>query len=284
MKRCAFLTLHDPTGYVIDDEHARAPLRALQCEMEMVPWDRQGVAWEDYAIVVIRSPWDWVHAPERFLDVLAGIDARAQLQNPLAIVRWNLDKTYLRELAARGVAIVPTIYRDRMGPGEVDALLRELGTREAVVKPVVACNAEGAHRLPERGAEAVETYFAARASMTQPFVRSVIDEGEYSLFFFDGQYSHAVRKVPKAGDFRVQEEHGGAIESVSASASLREAAQAVIAAVGTELLYARVDLVRGDRDAWWLMKLEAVEPSLYLRMDPDAPERFARAIVRRLGS
>jgi glutathione synthase/RimK-type ligase-like ATP-grasp enzyme len=282
MKRCAFLTLHDPTGYVIDDEHAREPLRTMGCEMEMVPWDSEGAAWEDYAIVVIRSPWDWVHAPQRFVEVLAGIDARVQLQNPLAIVRWNLDKTYLRELAARGVAIVPTIYRDRIAPAELDALLHELGTRDAVVKPVVACNAEGAHRLPERSVAEVETYFASRPSMTQPFVRSVIEEGEYSLFFFDGEYSHAVRKVPKAGDFRVQEEHGGAIESVVASASLREAAQAVIAAVGTKLLYARVDLVRGDRDAWWLMELEAVEPSLYLRMDPAAPERFARAIVRRL--
>ena len=283
MQRCAFLTLSDPTGYVIDDELAREPLRARGWALEMVPWDRDGVAWEDYAIVAIRSPWDWVGAADAFLGVLEEIDRRGvRLENTLAIVRWNLRKTYLRELAARGVAIVPTIFRERLEPGGLDALLAELGTREAVLKPVVGANAEGAFRIAERQAHEVEQYFADRALMAQPFVRAVLDEGEYSLFYFDGVYSHAVRKRPKAGDFRVQEEHGGAIEAVVAGPELRAAGQRTIAALPERPLYARVDLVRGDADAWWLMELELVEPSLYLRMDPGAPERFVDALVRRV--
>jgi hypothetical protein len=279
MRRVAFLTMRDPTGYVIDDDLTREPLRALQWEMEMVPWDLPGVRWEDYACVVIRSPWDWVYAPDAFLGVLEEIDRRTRLHNGLSVVRWNLHKTYLRDLAARGVATVPTIYRERLRPGELGALLDELGACEAVIKPQVGCNAEGAHRVPERSAAEIEAYFSSCALMAQPFVRAVLEEGEYSLFFFAGAYSHAVRKSPRAGDFRVQEEHGGAIEAVVASEALRAAAEATIGALDEVPLYARIDLVRGNAGGFWLMELELVEPSLYLRMHPQAPERFARAIA-----
>lgn len=282
--RCAFLTLRDPTGYVIDDALAREPLRVRGISLEMVPWDREDVAWEGYAAVVIRSPWDWVGAPEAFLGVLEGIVGRGvRLENALPIVRWNLCKTYLRELSARGVAIVPTIFGDALAPGGLARVLDELGTGQAVLKPVVSANAEGAFRIAKSRSEDVERYFAGRPFMAQPFVPAVIEEGEYSLFYFDGAYSHAVRKRPKAGDFRVQEEHGGAIEAVEAGPDLRAAAARTIAALPEVPLYARVDLVRGDANAWWLMELELVEPSLYLRMDRGAPERFADALVRRVG-
>lgn len=282
MPRCAFLTLQDPTGYVIDDELAREPLRALGWELDSVPWRREGVRWEDYAMVVIRSTWDWMHAPEAFLAVLQGIvDRGVRLENPLEVVRWNLRKTYLRELAARGVATVPTLFRDRLEPGTLGALLEELGTQKAVLKPVVGANASWAVRIGERPTEEVEQLYAARALMAQPFVRGVVEEGEYSLFYFGGAFSHAIRKRPRPGDFRVQEEHGGSVEAVSPTADLRAAADTVMAALDEQPAYARVDLVRGDAGAWWLMELELMEPSLYLRMDPGAPQRFADALAQR---
>jgi glutathione synthase/RimK-type ligase-like ATP-grasp enzyme len=283
MRRCAFLTLADPTGYVIDDELASEPLRDLGWAVEMMPWDRGDVEWERYEIVVIRSAWDWYRKPEAFLCVLEEIDRRGvRLENALSIVRWNISKSYLRELGERGIPIVPTLFRDRLEAGGLAELLGELGTGRAVIKPVIGANAEGAHRIPPRSANDVEEYFADRALMAQPFVRAVVEEGEYSLFFFDGAYSHAVLKTPKAGDFRVQEEHGGHIQAVVASAELRAAAEATLAALIVTPLYARVDLVRANSGGFWLMELELVEPSLYLRMDPGAPERFARALVRRV--
>lgn len=282
MPRCAFLTLQDPTGYVIDDPLTREPLRTLGWEMDMVPWDREGVVWEDYAVVVIRSPWDWVKRPEAFLAVLEGIAARdVRLENPLPLVRWNLRKTYLRDLATRGVPTVPTLFRERLEPGALGALLAELGTQQAVLKPVVGANAAWAVRIGERPTEEVEQWYAARALLAQPFVRAVIDEGEYSLFYFGGTFSHAIRKRPKPGDFRVQEEHGGSVEAVHPTEDLRAAADVVMAALDEPPLYARVDLVRGDAGAWWLMELELVEPSLYLRMDADAPRRLAHALAQR---
>ena len=119
--------------------------------------------------------------------------------------------------------------------------------------------------------------------MAQPFVTAVASEGEYSLFYFNGDLSHAIVKTPKAEDFRVQEEHGGQIIAVAAASDLRGAAERVLDTLAGPLLYARVDLVRNPSgDGFWLMELELIEPSLYLRMDPEAARRFATALDRRI--
>ena len=287
MLRCAFLTLSDPGGYVIDDEHAYEPLRALGWSVEAVPWNRPGVAWEAYDLVVIRSTWDYHHDLEGFLAALAEIERRGvRLLNELPLVRWNLHKTYLRDLAARGVTTVPTVWRDRLGEGELGDLFDAVAGDEAVIKPVVGANAEGAYRLDRRAvrerADEMEAYYASRALQAQPFARAVLDEGEYSLFYFNGEHSHTILKTPKPGDFRVQEEHGATIRAAVADAGLRDAGGAALDALDEAPLYLRADFVRAnDGRSYWLMELELVEPSLYLRMDPQAPGRFARALDAR---
>jgi hypothetical protein len=278
----------DPPSAFADDALASEPLRALGWDVDAVPWRSRGVDWGAYEVVVIRSPWDYTRAPAAFLDTLAGIvRAGARLEKPLPLVRWNLEKTYLRDLAGRGVPVVPTVWRDGLRPGELPALLDEVGTEEAVVKPVVGASAGGAYRLGRRPAAAlaaeVEAYYAGRPLMAQPFVRSVLDEGELSLVYLGGALSHVIRKTPRPADFRVQEEHGGTIRRVEPGDALLAAGAAVLGALGAPPLYARADLVRADDGAFWLMELELVEPSLYLRMDPAAPGRFAEALHRWIG-
>lgn len=287
MRRCAFLTLDDPSAYVIDDELAYGPLHALGWRVEPVSWRRPGVAWNDYDLVVIRSTYDYMTAPDAFLAALGEVErSGTPLFNDLALVRWNLRKTYLRDLAGRGVPVVPTVWRDGLRPGELPDLLRDVGAAQAVVKPVVGANAEGAWRLDARTvrqrADEVEAWYADRALMAQPFVPAVVEEGEFSLFYFNGEHSHTILKTPRASDFRVQEEHGGQIRSVTADAALLAAGGAALRAIGAAPLYARADLVRANGgNGFWLMELELIEPSLYLRMDEGAPERFARAIHAR---
>ncbi len=208
MLRCAFLTLEDPTGFVIDDELAYAPLATLGWRVETIPWSRK-VDWHAYDAVVIRSIWDYINDPDAFLAVLAEIErSKTPLFNSLELVRWNLRKTYLRDLAARSVPVVPTIWRERFRPNELKDLVTEVGSAEIVIKPVVGLNAKGAFRLDAQPAssraEEVGAYYADRALMAQPFLSAITTEGEYSLFYFNGAYSHAISKVPKAADFRVQ--------------------------------------------------------------------------------
>jgi glutathione synthase/RimK-type ligase-like ATP-grasp enzyme len=284
--RCAFLTLEDAAGYVIDDDLAHAPLRELGWQVDTVPWRRR-VSWQAYDAIVIRSTWDYLHDPDGFLSVLAGIEqAGVPLYNGLELVRWNLRKTYLRDLAERGVATVPTVFRDRLETDELPALHDALGA-DLVLKPQVGANAEGARRLSASAtreeAEAAHAGYRDRPLLVQPFVPSIATEGEYSLVYFDGALSHAVLKTPRAADFRVQEEHGGVVRAVRPDELLREAGESALRALGAAPLYARVDLVRAPGGAHaWLMELELVEPSLYLRMERGAPARLARALHERV--
>ena len=288
MRRCAFLTLEDSTGFVIDDELAYAPLAALGWRIDAIPWRQPQVEWHAYDAVVIRSTWDYINDPDAFLAVLAEIErSGTQLFNGLDLVRWNIRKTYLQDLAERGVAVVPTIWRERLNPGELPDLVSEVGTAEVVIKPVVGLNAHGAFRLDAQTACSrageLSAYYTNRALLAQPFLSAITTEGEYSLFYFNGTNSHTILKTPKEADFRVQEEHGGVIRAVETEDALREAGDAALRAIGSLPLYARVDFVRANDDrGYWLMELELIEPSLYLRMDPGAPERFARALHDRV--
>ncbi|HEU0225550.1 MAG TPA: hypothetical protein VFR29_08945 [Steroidobacteraceae bacterium] len=282
MKRVAFLTLAEQGDFVIDDERAVAPLAARGIAVETLPWNQPDVDWSRYDLVVIRSTWDYQHHGLAFLETLDAIESVTRLHNSSAITRWNMAKTYLKDLAARGVPTVPTIWRDGLARGGLRILFDELGSDEAVIKPVMSGNAEGAWRLDREHAHdlagVIEAYFRKRPLMMQAFERAILEEGEFSLMYFNGEFSHAIRKLPKAGDFRVQEEHGAQILPATPEFALRTSADAAMAAVGEQLLYGRADLVRHGAE-FRVMELELVEPALYLRMDPAAPARFADAIA-----
>lgn len=286
--RCAFLTLDDPAGYTIDDHLAIPPLARRGWSVDSVPWRRPGVDWAKYDAVVIRSTWDYAREPEAFLRVLREITrAEVPLFNSRDLVEWNLRKTYLRDLASRGVATVPTVWREHLRTGELRDLLEAVDSDEMVVKPVIGASSYGAFRVgattSAQDIAAIESFYAHRALMAQPFLRAIPVEGEFSLFYFNGRHSHTTLKRPKAADFRVQEEHGGSSVATAAEPALLAAGDCVLRSLGEVPLYARADFVRAnDAHDFWLMELELIEPSMYLRLDAKAPERFARALHERV--
>lgn len=269
--------------FVSDAELAVAPMTELGWTVDMVPWRRE-VDWDEYELVYIGTPWDYQDAVGAFLDVLETIErSSALLVNSLDLVHWNLEKTYLSELEMGGVDIVPSLFFDRFDADRVAACFDSHETGRIVVKPVVGANADHiavlSEPLADADLEALQRVFAERPFFVQPFIDSVQAEGEYSLFFLGGDYSHAILKKPKQGDFRTQEEHGADILGVAAPEALVESAQSVLGVVNPQPVYVRADFVRG-RGRFLLMELELIEPSLYLRTDPGAPGRFAAALVR----
>lgn len=280
-RRCAFLTSGEPGGFVVDDDLAHAPLRERGWTVDDVPWRSIDADWDGYDAVVIRSTWDFQDDPHGFLEALARVAASgARLANPLPVVRWNLRKTYLFDLDCWGVRTVPTVWRPGFLDGDLDHLYRDLNTQELVVKPVVGASGRGTLRVAAGDAGArdeAERMFLGREALVQPFQPSVLREGEVSLFFLDRAFSHAVRKIPARGEFRSQEEHGGRVSPFRPEATLVRSAGEMIDRLEEPPLYARVDVVRDRSGAWAVMELELVEPSLYLRMDAGAPERFAAA-------
>jgi len=290
-----FLTLEETGHYVMDDDLAIPPLEARGWKVEVIPWRqvvRDVTAGSESGglprVVVVRSTWDYHRAPGAFLDGMAALErAGIQVENGLPWLRWNLDKRYLRELEARGIPIVPTLWRDQgLEAGDLGEAAAHFGAPELVVKPVVGASAEDTLRIPVDRIGEMEpdalALFPGRPLQLQPFLPDVLTEGEYSLVYFDGRYSHTLLKTPAEGDFRVQEEYGSRLTTVDPGPHLRDAGERVMGSLPLPgiPLYARVDLVRHQGE-WVLMELELIEPSLYLRMGPGAPERFAAAVDAR---
>jgi glutathione synthase/RimK-type ligase-like ATP-grasp enzyme len=257
----------------------------------LVPWDGDA-DWEAADVVVVRTPWDYPGRAREFLAWADRVDAVTRLANPARVLRWNSHKQYLLELAEAGVPTVPTrVVRAGARTAEQRAALRGLG--EVVVKPGVGSGARGALRGPA-GSPAVVEHLEQLAThsdvLVQPYVPAVAD-GELSVLHLGGHYSHAVCKLPATGDYRVQGHHGGSVRRHEATPDERAAADRALAAVpgGDELLYARVDLVRGapvtaeNPAGLQLMELELIEPELFLGSSDGAADRYAEEIGRLLG-
>lgn len=263
----------DPESHLLVAALARRGIAA-----ELVPWD-SAQAWASYRLVVVRTPWDYFARLEEFLDWARRTSALTDFVNPFSVIEWNSHKAYLRELASAGIATVPTLWLAR---GAVDAArrLRDRGWEEVVVKPAVSIGAIGALRV--RAADPaclrhVEQLVTEGDVMIQPFVASVAAAGEVSLIYFGGAFSHAIRKQPAPGDFRVQDMYGGTVHAHDPSDAEHELAARALACVPSPTAYARVDVVEFDhRPA--VMEIELIEPELFLGASEFAADRFANVL------
>jgi glutathione synthase/RimK-type ligase-like ATP-grasp enzyme len=283
IRRVGFVTSEQLRDLTPDDRSAIPVLAARAVEVVSVVWTEPLPANLD--ALVLRSTWDYhLRLPEFLAWVHATRAAGIPLFNPPATIRWNVDKKYLLEVAACGIPIVPTRHAARGSGVELPALLREAGWTDVVVKPSVSGGAYGTWRA--RGSDADETLFARQLEtmdcLVQPFLPELVSEGEWSLLFFRGSFSHAVLKRPGQGDFRVQEEFGGVFGPAEGPRAVVEAATLALEASGQETLYARVDgVVREAR--FEVMELELVEPTLFFGTSSGSADRFADALVETLG-
>ena len=230
----------------------------------------------------MRSCWDYHLHPSSFIRWLRYLEQlQVPLWNPTPILQWNLHKTYLRDLQTQGVTIPPTCWLKRDSKAELATILADHGWREAVVKPAISATAYHTWRTTREQARQDQERFAALLQhsdvLVQQFMDPVVTYGEWSLVFFQKQYSHAVLKKAKPGDFRVQDDFGGTVEVVSPGMALIEQAQQIIDCIKDPVLFARVDGIELD-GRLVLMELELIEPFLFLQSNPHAVERFAHAI------
>jgi glutathione synthase/RimK-type ligase-like ATP-grasp enzyme len=286
MKRCAFLSMDSLEDFFSYDQMLFEPLKVVGWLAEEVSWRKPDVNWNDYDAVVIRTTWDYQDDVEGFLACLQRIEAStAVLQNSLKIVEWNISKSYLNDLQNQGINIVPTLWFDSFSLTELQAGFSHFDTPEIVLKPLISAGADHTYRLTlenlKEQAEGLKTVFAQRQFMLQPFLPGIIDEGEYSLFYFAGHYSHSILKQPQSGDFRVQEEHGGQLKSIQPCEDMLTTARHCLAALPADVLYARIDLVRHNNE-FAVIEIELIEPSLYFNMDAESPHRFVDAFVEML--
>jgi glutathione synthase/RimK-type ligase-like ATP-grasp enzyme len=272
---CRHLPLLTP-----DDQLLRQALEARGARVHALPWD--AIANGAGPVVCLRSTWDYHRRWAQFRQWVGGFARRdGRLWNPADTVLWNADKMYLRELARDGVTLPETSWSDPGARPDWEAFLRDTGADRAVLKPRISATAHGTYAVEpgRRLSDAEWAPLEASGALVQAFVPEIL-EGEASLIFIDGSFSHAACKRPAAGDFRVQRDFGGHIEPLVPDRSMTGFAERVLAAVSRDWVYARVDLVRTDRGPT-LMELELIEPDLFFHLAPEAADRMADALLRR---
>lgn len=283
MKTCAFLTMDNLEAYECYDSLLKGPMASLGWRVLDISWRNKQIDWNDFEAVIIRSTWDYQLHCEEFLAVLNVISqSKATLMNCLDLVRWNINKNYLATLESEGVLIVPTLWQENYSAALLENAFATFETDNLIIKPCISAGASDTYRLNKKAQKIehreLEKLFNKREFMLQPFMPSIIEEGEFSLFYFNSQFSHAILKKPQSNDFRVQEEYGGQLTLIQPSETLKTAAKQALVHLPNKPLYARLDFVR-SADSFLLMEAELIEPSLYFNMDAGSPARFARAFV-----
>jgi glutathione synthase/RimK-type ligase-like ATP-grasp enzyme len=269
-----------------DDGLLAAALLARGIEPVPLIWNAADTDWGGFDGCLIRSVWDYHLEPERFLAWSAAVAAAVPTWNASELISWNADKTYLRELGRRGVPTIPTRWLRRGSEVDLSAILAAEGWEATIAKPTIDLGARNLRRLDGgdgAGQRALETLLESHDVMLQPFLPSLEVRGELSLVYCAGAFSHAARKLPASGDFRVQSNWGGTSHAARADRAELELGERVLAGLPGAPLYARVDLVEGPGQERYLIELELIDPNLYFGERPEAAGLVAAAIADALG-
>ena len=256
----------------------RLALAAAGLAVEQRLWTDPGDL-SGFDLVTPLFAWGYQRDVPRWYALLDRLEAdRLRVVNPVALLRWNSDKAYLSDLAVQGVAVIPTLFLDTLDEAGFAAACTALGTADVVIKPPISAGADGTHRL--LAGDRLPTDALGQRRLVQPLMPGIVRDGEFSLFLFDGKFSHAIVKRPAVGDFRVQEQFGGREFAWQPTDAARDLAATALAACPVAPTFARVDMV-GDCDGkLHIMELELIEPSLFLQFSPDGGAAFAAAISR----
>lgn len=255
--------------------------RLLGPDLSFRPWTDPGDL-SQFDLILPLLAWGYQRDVTAWFALLDKLEAEAlPLANPAKVLRWNSDKAYLAELTEAGVASVPTLIRESMNDAALESARAIFESPRLVVKPPISGGADGTYLIGP--SDPLPADAVGKRMLVQPYLPAIADDGEYSLFYFGGRYSHAISKHPAQGDFRVQEQFGGVERSIYAPADARALAETAMVAAdrllgcGT-LTYARVDMVRDSEGTFRLMELELIEPSLFLHFAPDEGALFANAV------
>lgn len=249
-------------------------------------WNDPQVNWDQYDLLILKSPWDYfdlIHDFNSWLDVIE--QKKIRMLNPLPIVRWNTDKHYLQDIAQAGFSITPSSWIEKGEAFKVEKLFRQFGSEKIIVKPCISGGAKNTFAITRENAEEytikLNALFSQEAFLAQPFLPEVQTAGEWSFLFFNGAFSHSLLKIPQEGDFRVQHYLGGRILPTSPPPHLLKVATDIVEQFAAGCLYARVDGLE-VAGTFMLMELELIEPFLFLFTCENALENYYQALRQML--
>ncbi len=263
-------------GLVVD------ALRAQGFKITRKSWSDPDFDWASTKAVIFRTTWDYFDRFEEWKDWLASTSEFTQMINPYELINWNMDKHYLRDLNERGINVPATRYVEIGEETSLKSLYAKTGWTDCILKPCVSGASRHTYKLNPENLQAHEEIFqkliAKEAMMLQPFQQDIVARGEVSLMVMGGEYTHAVLKVAKPGDFRVQDDFGGTVHLYDPSPEEIRFAEKAVAACDPQPTYARVDIIKDNHGQLALIELELIEPELWFRLKPEAAQVLAKSL------
>lgn len=266
-----------------EDRLVTEALQNLGLKVERRSWDDPEFNWSSAKNLLFRTTWDYFERFAEFEPWLKRVSKECTLINPEEVIFWNLDKHYLKNLSHKGVNIAPTIFIERGEQPDLYKIMKEQQWNEAVFKPCVSGAGRHTYRLKQEAhgflSAELKKLMANESFMLQEFQHDVVNNGEISLMIIGGEFTHAVLKIAKSGDFRVQDDFGGKVISYTPNADEIAFARQCVQAAGFDLTYARVDIFRDNKGQLALAELELIEPEMWFRFHPEAATILARAVA-----
>ncbi|MBD3638509.1 MAG: hypothetical protein HUJ25_14245 [Crocinitomicaceae bacterium] len=249
-------------------------------------WADPNMDWSQPKACIFRSVWDYFHRFNEFERFLGKVDGLTHFINPITQIKWNMDKHYLLDLEQKGIPIVESCFLEIGDARTLEQIHKELGWQKTVLKPCVSGGGRHTYLLnSENYADHEEVYaelISKEAMILQPFQEQIIDKGEVSHMVMGGKYTHSVLKKAKDGDYRVQDDFGGAVHDYQASQEEIDFAEQVAKACDPLPAYARIDVVWDNEDKLAISEVELIEPELWFRKHPPAATLLADEIAKNL--
>jgi len=267
-----------------EQELVQNALEAQGLKVVKADWADPKFDWSEVRTVLFRETWDYFHRISEFSTWLDATAFKTGMINPSSLIRWNLDKHYLNDLADRGVNVCTTRFIEAGEEITLAELQDQEDLQDFVLKPAISGGGRHTYRIRSDQVLKHENVFRELASteamMIQPFQTNVLKKGEVAYMVFGGNYSHAILKLAKQGEFRVQDDFGGSVEIYDPSEEEIAFAQNVVARIDPMPAYARVDVSWDNNGDLVVMELELIEPELWFRFKPEAAGKFAEAVLK----
>jgi len=271
------------TQNVLDeDNYVKNALENLGLKVDRLAWDDAHFNWNNTKFILFRSTWDYFDRFDEFSNWLDQVSQKTKLLNSEKIIRWNMDKHYLIDLEKKGIHTIPTYFIEKGSHTTLKDIHKENHWRKTVLKPCISGGARHTYKLDHENIEDHENIFQKlilkEAMMLQPFQNSIVEKGEVSLIIINGVFTHAVLKIAKKGDFRVQDDWGGTVHPYTPTSKEIIFAENAVKACIEFSIYARIDITTDNDGKLAIVELELIEPELWFRKNIQAANLLAKSI------
>ena len=267
---------------LLEQELLKSAFEAQGLKVDITYWDNPTYEWQETKSVLFRTIWDYFERFDEFWEWLEQVKTKTRLINSYELIKWNIDKHYLKDLSSWGIETVPTYFADKGCNMKLHEIAKRNQWKDLVIKPAISASAFKTYKILANEIQANEKLFNSlvqeRNMLVQPYFETITQLGEASLMVLDGKFTHAILKKAQPGDFRVQDDFGGTVHNYIPTKAEINFAEEVFKTCKTKPVYGRVDIVWDNDKNFYLSELEIIEPELWIRNYPKCAERIAEAV------